>query len=128
MDLRKEEVKYPQALQHIHHDGMLHAKAPEITFVNTIDNRGNVNYVDVMSHAIEALLWETRRLFRTLAIAADEALKPLKVTASDRALIEFLAKEPGPISLAELARKRSVSRQHIHQSLNRLKKPGWIKK
>jgi len=81
-----------------------------------------------MPHPIETLIWETRRLFRALAVAADEALKPLKITASDRALIEFLAKEPGPISLSELARKRSVSRQHIHQSLNRLRNPRWIEK
>ena len=73
-----------------------------------------------MSHELEGLIWETRRLFQALRVAADEALKPLHINASDRALIEFLAKEPQPVSLAELARKRSVSRQHIHQSLGRL--------
>jgi DNA-binding MarR family transcriptional regulator len=81
-----------------------------------------------MSKAVEGLLWETRRLFRVLATAADEALQPLNITASDRALIEFLAREPHPISLAELARKRSVSRQHIHQSITRLPNPRWIDK
>src|SRR5262245_9970427 len=81
-----------------------------------------------MSEAVEGLIWETRRLFRAMAAAADEALKPLKITASERALIEFLAKESAPISLAELARKRSVSRQHIHQSLNRLRNPAWIER
>ena len=75
---------------------------------------------------LEGLIWETRRLFRALTEAADEALQPLGITASDRALIEFLAREPGPISLAALARKRSVSRQHIHQSLGRLRDPRWI--
>src|SRR5690349_10265678 len=75
---------------------------------------------------VEELIWETRRLFQALARAADEALKPLGIKASERALIEFLAKESQPISLAELARKRSVSRQHIHQSLGRLKNPGLI--
>jgi len=81
-----------------------------------------------MADAIEPLLWETRRLFRALAAAADEALRPLGIGAGDRALIEFLAREPGPVSLAELARKRSVSRQHIHQSLGRLRNPAWIEK
>ena len=87
-----------------------------------------VNYIDDMADAdaLECLLWETRRLFRALARAADEALQPLGITASDRALIEFLARESGPISLAALARKRSVSRQHIHQSLGRLRDPRWI--
>jgi DNA-binding MarR family transcriptional regulator len=79
-----------------------------------------------MSHAVEELLWETRRLFQALAVAADEALKPLNIKGSDRALIEFLVREPRPISLAALARKRSVSRQHIHQSLRRLRNPRWI--
>jgi len=67
-------------------------------------------------------------LFRVLAAAADEALSPLGITASDRALIEFLVREPEPVSLAELARKRSVSRQHIHQSLARLPNTKWIEK
>jgi DNA-binding MarR family transcriptional regulator len=66
-------------------------------------------------------------IWQTLA-AADEALAPLNITASDRALIEFLAREPHAISLAELARKRSVSRQHIHQSLQRLPNPRWVAK
>jgi DNA-binding MarR family transcriptional regulator len=83
---------------------------------------------EVMDDALEGLLWETRRLFRALASAADEALAPLGLTASDRALVEFLARERGPVSLAELARKRSVSRQHIHQSLDRLANPAWVKK
>jgi MarR family transcriptional regulator for hemolysin len=81
-----------------------------------------------MAAALEHLIWETRRLFRALSVAADDALRPLSITASDRALIEFLARESEPISLAELARKRSVSRQHIHQSLARLHAPEWIEK
>ena len=82
----------------------------------------------VMPAALESLIWETRRLFRALSVAADHLLEPLGISASDRALIEFLARETEPISLAELARKRSVSRQHIHQSLARLRNPAWIEK
>jgi DNA-binding MarR family transcriptional regulator len=81
---------------------------------------------DADIEAVESLIWETRRLFRVVAEAADEALQPLHITASERALIEFLARESGPISVADLARKRSVSRQHIHQSLERLRNPKWI--
>jgi DNA-binding MarR family transcriptional regulator len=81
-----------------------------------------------MDDALEGLLWETRRLFRALAATADEALAPLGITASDRALVEFLAREPGPVSLAALARKRSVSRQHIHQSFDRLANSAWVRK
>src|SRR3954468_3213246 len=81
-----------------------------------------------METPLEELLWENRRLFRTLAAAADRALAPLGIQAGDRALLEFLARETAPVSLSELARKRSVSRQHIHQSLGRLQHRNWIRK
>lgn len=74
----------------------------------------------------EALCWEIRRAFRELAAAGDEALSPLGIKAADRALLELLARESEPVSLAELARRRSVSRQHIHQTLRRLPDAGWI--
>jgi len=82
----------------------------------------------IVADAVEELLWETRRLFRTAAAAADRTLAPLGLTAGDRALLEFLAREQGPISVAELARRRSVSRQHIHQSLDRLPNAVWIER
>ena len=81
-----------------------------------------------MDSPLEELLWENRRLFRALAAAADEALEPLGIQASERALLEFLARERKPVSLSELARKRAVSRQHIHQSLNRLRNPEWVER
>src|SRR3954453_7956189 len=74
---------------------------------------------------LEELLWENHRLFRALATAADEALAPLEIRASERALLEFLAREPKPVSLSELARRHSVSRQHIQQTMRRLKR-HWI--
>jgi DNA-binding MarR family transcriptional regulator len=78
------------------------------------------------TEAVETFIWELRRAFRTLTAAADEALTPLGIQAGDRALLEFLAREEQPISLSDLARKRRVSRQHIHQSLRRLPDPGWV--
>ena len=88
-----------------------------------------VNYVDGMdarSRLLETLTWELRRAFRDLAAAGDRALESLGIRTRDRALLEFLARESAPISLSELARKRSVSRQHIHQSLRRLSRPEWV--
>ena len=70
--------------------------------------------------SIEDLVWEVRRLFRELADAADDALAPLGINVAERALLEFLARETAPVSLSEIARKRAVSRQHIHQTLSRL--------
>src|SRR4051794_24152611 len=81
-----------------------------------------------MPASLESLLRENRRLFRAVAAAADAALAPLGIQAGDRALLEFLARETAPISISELARKRAVSRQHIHQSLNHLPNPRWIEK
>lgn len=78
-----------------------------------------------MTGATEDLVWEVRRLFRELGQAADVVLAPLGITAAERALLEFLAKEKEPITLSEIARKRSVSRQHIHQTLARLNQE-WI--
>jgi len=78
-----------------------------------------------MTRATEDLVWEVRRLFRELGQAADAMLAPLGITAAERALLEFLAKEKEPITLSEIARKRSVSRQHVHQTLSRLNQV-WI--
>jgi DNA-binding MarR family transcriptional regulator len=78
-----------------------------------------------MTRTVEDLIWEVRRLFRELGKAADKALAPLGVTAAERALLEFLAKEETPVSLSEIARKRAVSRQHIHQTLSRVN-ARWI--
>ena len=75
---------------------------------------------------LAALTWELRRAFRELAAAADLELEPLGISTRDRALLEFLARETAPITLSDLARRRSVSRQHIHQSLRRLPDPGWV--
>lgn len=78
-----------------------------------------------MTHSAEELVWEVRRLFRELAETADRVLAPLGITSSERALLEFLAKEPEPVTLSEIGRKRFVSRQHIHQTLSGLD-PEWI--
>ena len=78
------------------------------------------------SELLEALCWELRRGFRDLSQAAELELAPLGITASDRAILEFLARESGPVSLSELARKTSVSRQHIHQSVKRLPNQAWV--
>lgn len=75
---------------------------------------------------LEQMIWELRRAFRELAAAADANLHPLGIQASERAFLEFLAREAVPVSLSHLARKHSVSRQHIQQMLRRLNHPEWI--
>jgi DNA-binding MarR family transcriptional regulator len=88
-----------------------------------------VNIVDNMkarTESMEVLIWEIRRAFRDLAAAADRELQELELQAGDRAFLEFLAREPEPVSLSELARKYSMSRQHIQQTLRRLPHPEWV--
>src|SRR5262245_30132849 len=74
----------------------------------------------------EQLCGELRRAFQDLAATADSELRPLGITAGDRALLEFLARESNPISMSELARKINVSRQHIQQTIQRLPNQKWI--
>ncbi len=88
--------------------------------VNMIDN------VKARQESLEQFIWELRRAFRDLTAAADRELQPLGIQTGDRAFLEFLAREPKPISLSDLARKYSVSRQHIHQMLRRLPQPEWV--
>jgi DNA-binding MarR family transcriptional regulator len=76
--------------------------------------------------SLQSLIWELRRSFRELSALADRGLEPLGIGTGDRALLEFLARESGPVSLAELARKHAVSRQHVHQALGRLPNSGWV--
>jgi DNA-binding MarR family transcriptional regulator len=90
------------------------------------DGGTTVTAMNASAELLEALCWELRRSFRDLLQAAELELAPLGITASDRAILEFLARETAPVSLSELARKTSVSRQHIHQSIRRLPDPGWV--
>lgn len=76
--------------------------------------------------SLEQLIRELRRAFRELAAAADRELWALEIQTGDRAFLEFLARETEPVSLSDLARKYSVSRQHIHQTLRRLSNPAWV--
>ncbi len=78
------------------------------------------------AESLEKLIWQMRRAFRELTAAADCELQELGIRAGDRALLEFLAREAQPISLSDLARKYSLSRQHIHQTLRHLPHPGWV--
>jgi DNA-binding MarR family transcriptional regulator len=76
--------------------------------------------------SLEQLIWELRRAFRELTEAADRELQVLGIQTGDRAFLELLAREREPVSLSGLARKYTVSRQHIHQSLRRLPHPEWV--
>lgn len=65
------------------------------------------------------IVWLVRRLFRALGQASDELLRPRGISAADRAVMEFLYPE-GALSVPEIARKYSVSRQHVQVTVNSL--------
>lgn len=88
--------------------------------VNTLDNMKS------RAESLEQLIWEVRRVFRELAVAADRELQSIGIRAGDRAFLEFLARQTEPISLSDLARNYSLSRQHIHQRLRGLPNPEWV--
>src|SRR4051812_32712863 len=76
--------------------------------------------------SLEQLVWELRRASCELAAAADCELGGLGLQGGDRAFLELLAREAEPVSISDLARKYSVSRQHVHQMLRRPPHPDWV--
>ena len=64
-------------------------------------------------------------LFRALGQASDEMLHPSGLSAADRAVMEFLYPDQS-LSVPELARKYSVSRQHVQVTVNALLDKGLV--
>jgi len=65
------------------------------------------------------VVWLIRRLFRALAQASDAMLRPRGLSSADRAVLEFLYPDQA-LSVPEIARKYSVSRQHVQVTVNGL--------
>jgi DNA-binding MarR family transcriptional regulator len=65
------------------------------------------------------LIWQIRRLFQKLSSESNEFLTIYGITASQRAVLEFLDHKD-PETLANMARAHDVSRQHIQQIVNDL--------
>jgi len=71
------------------------------------------------------IVWLIRRLFRALGQASDELLGPRGFSAADRAVMEFLYPDQA-LSVPEIARRYSVSRQHVQVTVNPLIKKGLV--
>ena len=63
--------------------------------------------------------WLVRRLFRAMAGSADHYLRSLGISATDRAVMEFLYPDER-LSVPEIADRYSVSRQHVQVTVNQL--------
>jgi DNA-binding MarR family transcriptional regulator len=72
------------------------------------------------------ITWLIRRLFRSMAAAADEYLEDSGISAADRAVMEFLYPKR-KLSVPEIARQYQVSRQHIQVTVNRLVDQGLLR-
>lgn len=76
-----------------------------------------------MSATLAALIVEIRRAFQELARAGDAMHRDLGVTAAMRAVIEHLAGGKAE-TVPDIARVKTVSRQHIQQIVNALVAAG----
>lgn len=71
------------------------------------------------------ITWLIRRLFRAMAVLADEGLRAYGITAADRAVLEFLYPDE-TLSVPEIAVRYDVSRQHVQATVNRLRAKGLV--
>lgn len=71
------------------------------------------------------VVWLVRRVFRALAGKSTELMEALGVTASERAVMEFLHREQ-ELTVPDMARRYGVSRQHIQVTVNALTERGLV--
>ncbi|NVJ96639.1 MAG: MarR family transcriptional regulator [Alphaproteobacteria bacterium] len=80
-----------------------------------------------MRDAKYELTWKIRRTFKLLGALADQYLEKHGISASERAVMEFISSW-GPSSVPDLARNFYVSRQNIQVRVNGLMKKGLMEK
>lgn len=71
------------------------------------------------------ITWEVRRLFQAMSRVANRRLAELGINLSERAVLEFLARE-GPVTVPAISRGRDVSRQHVQSLVNGLRRKGLV--
>lgn len=69
--------------------------------------------------------WLVRRLFRAMGKTAEAYLADSGISAADRAVMEFLYPDRR-LSVPEIARRYSVSRQHVQATVNSLAQKGLV--
>jgi DNA-binding MarR family transcriptional regulator len=74
--------------------------------------------IDKRTHDIETIAGEVRHLFQVLKSLADAIHRNTGLTASTRAVMEALAS--GPRTVPDIARSKSVTRQHIQLLVDEL--------
>ena len=72
------------------------------------------------------ITWLIRRLFRAMAARADQYLADADLRAADRAVMEFLYPDLA-LSVPQIARRYTVSRQHVQVTANELVDRGLLR-
>lgn len=71
------------------------------------------------------ITWLIRRIFRAMGQKADKYLESLRISAADRAVMEFLYPDKR-LTVPQLADQYNASRQHVQTTVNSLKERGLI--
>ncbi len=80
---------------------------------------------ELMSSPLYQVIWYTRRLFQRLGATGNELHEDSGITASQRAVLEFLTLHE-PQTVPQMAREKTVTRQHIQVIVNKLLERGLI--
>ena len=72
------------------------------------------------------ITWLIRRVFRSMAAAADKYLDDSGLSAADRAVMEFLYSDE-QLSVPDIAQRYDVSRQHVQVTVNGLEQRGLLR-
>lgn len=75
--------------------------------------------------ALRSLIGEVRKTFRLMAGLSDRMLEARGLTASLRAILEFLAEE-GPSPVPKMAAAKSMTRQSVQALVDRLDALGLV--
>ena len=71
------------------------------------------------------ITWLIRRIFRAMSKKADKYLESLGISASERAVMEFLHSD-NRLSVPQIADRYDVTRQHVQATVNSLKERGLV--
>ncbi len=80
---------------------------------------------DIDIAALRCLIGEVRKTFRLLAGISDRMLESRGLTASLRAVLEYLAEE-GPSPVPKMAEAKSMKRQSVQALVDRLSDRGFV--
>lgn len=79
----------------------------------------------MVTSALNPLIWKIRGLFQKLRTFSDAMLQDLGINASERGVLETLS-DGQPLSVPQIAKQFSVSRQHVQTLVNELRSKGLI--